>query len=85
MSYLMRVQLAVQRLVLKVVTELTLRLGAARERPAAATAYPGQGFVEYTLMVAGLAIAVLVGVKFFGDAMNSAFQALAGKIAAFTQ
>lgn len=83
MAYLMRAQLAVQRLALKAVTELARRLGAARERPA--TAYPGQGFVEYTLMVAGLAIAVLVGVKFFGDAMNSAFQALAGKIAAFTQ
>jgi len=40
----------------------------------------GQDVVEYGLLIATIAIVVLIGVGFFGSAINGWFQSLAAKI-----
>jgi len=40
----------------------------------------GQDVVEYGLLIATIAIVVLIGVNFFGDAIRTWFQSLATRI-----
>jgi len=40
----------------------------------------GAGLVEYALLVAGIALAAILGIQAFGGAINTWFNGLAGRI-----
>ncbi len=59
---------------LKMVIALHLRVSDVRDGERGATA------TEYALLVSFIALAILVGVTAFGDALNTFFNGLAAKV-----